>query len=74
MLVLSRYPYFGIGLTAPVVIVVYLGMAAPAVAILGFLYALGLAEVDSQQEGPVCQVLSRTTIYSGPDESAGSRP
>ena len=59
VLVLSPVPIlFGVGLTAPVVIVVYLGMAAPAViVILGFLYALGLAEVDPTKKGPFAKYL-----------------
>lgn len=59
VLVLSPVPMlFGIGPTAPVVIVVYLGMAAPAViVILGFLYAMGLAEVDPSKKGPFAKCL-----------------
>lgn len=59
VLVLSLVPMlFGIGLTAPVVIVVYLGMAAPAViVILGFLYAMGLAEADPSKKGPFAKYL-----------------
>ena len=59
VLVLSLVPMlFGIELTAPVVIVVYLGMAAPAViVILGFLYAMGLAEVDPSKKGPFAKYL-----------------
>ena len=59
VLVLSLVPMlFGIELTAPVVIVVYLGMAAPAViVILGFLYAMGLSEVDPSKKGPFAKYL-----------------
>ena len=40
------------------VIVVYLGMAAPAViVILVFLYAMGLAEVDPNKKGPFAKYL-----------------
>ena len=49
---------FGATLTVPVVIVVYLAMAAPAViVILGFLYALGLAGVDTTKKGPFAKYL-----------------
>lgn len=49
---------FGATLTVPVVVVVYLSMAAPAViVILGFLYALGLAELDPTKKGPFAKYL-----------------
>lgn len=49
---------FGINIAAPVIIVVYLGMVAPAViVILGFLYALGLAEIDPTKKGPLAKYL-----------------
>ncbi len=59
VLVLSLVPMlFGIGPTVPVVIVVYLSMVAPAVIVIfGFLYALGLAELDPTKKGPFAKYL-----------------
>lgn len=49
---------FGATLTVPVVIVVYLAMAAPAVIVIfGFLYALGLAGIDPTKKGPFAKYL-----------------
>lgn len=49
---------FQVTLTAPVVVVVYLSMAAPAViVILGFLYALGLADIDPSKKSPLAKYL-----------------
>lgn len=59
IMALSLVPMlFGVNLTVPVVIVVYLGMLAPAViAIFGFVYALGLAELDPTKKGPFAKYL-----------------